>query len=221
MWKFKWWKGRDKWLILLAAGIALCLLAFPAGKEGASRQKGQGGADGSVGIAGIVGGTGGAALGTPAPGEAGQELDSGVESGSFFSAAQEDSYERQLERRLEELLSHVEGVGAVEVMIVLESSGERIWRVDENRSVSSTKETDSSGGSRDVQSQELEETTILTGQGQEEAPLLEKELSPVIGGVIVSARGGGSPAVRTEITEAVEALLSVPAHKIKVLKMAE
>ena len=30
MWKFKQWKGKDKWLFLLTIGIILCILAFPA-----------------------------------------------------------------------------------------------------------------------------------------------------------------------------------------------
>ena len=38
------------------------------------------------------------------------------------------TYEQQLEERLKELLSHVEGVGKVEVMIVLKSSEEKVWR---------------------------------------------------------------------------------------------
>ncbi len=50
---------------------------------------------------------------------------------------------------------------------------------------------------------------------------MEKELRPEIGGVVVSASGGGSPAIQAEISAAVEALFDVPSHKIKVLKRAE
>lgn len=32
MWKFKSWKGKDKWLFLLTMGVILCILAFPMGK---------------------------------------------------------------------------------------------------------------------------------------------------------------------------------------------
>ena len=51
--------------------------------------------------------------------------------------------------------------------------------------------------------------------------MVEKELSPEISGIIISADGGGSPAVRSEISQAMEALLGLPAHKIKVLKRVE
>jgi stage III sporulation protein AG len=39
-------------------------------------------------------------------------------------------------------------------------------------------------------------------------------------GVIIVAKGGDNGTVVTQITEAVEALLGLPAHKIKVLKMS-
>ncbi len=40
-----------------------------------------------------------------------------------------------------------------------------------------------------------------------------------IEGVIVVAGGGGNGTVSASITSAIEALLGIPAHKIKVLKM--
>ena len=48
------------------------------------------------------------------------------------------------------------------------------------------------------------------GQDGKDGALLEKELKPQIGGVVVSAAGGGSPAVQAEISAAVEALFDVP-----------
>ena len=131
------------------------------------------------------------------------------------------TYEQQLEERLKELLGHVEGVGQVEVRIVLKSSEEKVWRVDRNTSYSSTQESDANGGTRDIRSQETTEGTILSGQSGGEGPLLEKELRPEVSGVVVSADGGGSPTVQAEISAAVEALFDVPSHKIKVLKRAE
>lgn len=131
------------------------------------------------------------------------------------------SYERFLEQRLEEILSHVDGVGQVEVMIVLKSSEEKVWRVDRDTSYSITQETDQNGGSRRVESQEVTENTILSGQTRKEEPLLAKEMKPEISGVIISAEGGKSPQVQAEISAAVEALFDVPSHKIKVLKRIE
>ncbi len=131
------------------------------------------------------------------------------------------TYEQRLEARLTEILSHVDGVGKVEVMIVLRTSEERVWLTDRDTNTSSTRETDSGGGSRQIQSQEISEETVLTGGSGSAAPVLEKEVYPEISGVIVSAAGGGSPAVQAEISAAVEALFGVPSHKIKILKRVE
>lgn len=131
------------------------------------------------------------------------------------------TYEQRLEERLKEILSRVDGVGAVDVMIVLRSSEERVWLTDRDTNSSSTRETDSGGGSRQIQSQEIREETVLAGQSGSTAPVLEKEVYPEISGVVVSAAGGGSPAVQAEISAAVEALFGVPSHKIKILKRVE
>ena len=58
---------------------------------------------------------------------------------------------------------------------------------------------------------------MILGGGQDE-PLLESELLPEISGIVISAQGGDNPSIQAEITEAMEALFGLPAHKIKVLK---
>ena len=47
---------------------------------------------------------------------------------------------------------------------------------------------------------------------------LQDELTPEVAGIVISADGGGNASVRAEISEAMEALFGLPAHKIKVLK---
>ena len=53
-----------------------------------------------------------------------------------------------------------------------------------------------------------------------QSPVMEKEVKPEISGVVISADGGGSAVIRAEISEAMEALLGLPANKIKVMKRA-
>ena len=98
-------------------------------------------------------------------------------------------------------------------MVVLKSSEERVYRVDQNRMVS---ELDGNEASQGEKRQELSESTVLAGQDQE--PVVEKELRPEISGIVISAEGGGSAVVRAEVSEAMEALFGLPQHKIKVLK---
>lgn len=127
-----------------------------------------------------------------------------------------ENYESILESRIREILSGVDGVGEVDVMVVTRSSEEKILHVDKNTSTSVTEEKNSTASSRILSQQEISENTVMGGQDQ--APIVEKELKPEISGIVISADGGGSAVVKAEICEAMEALFGLPAHKIKVLK---
>ncbi len=132
-------------------------------------------------------------------------------------------YEKELEDRIEQLLKSVEGVGKVDVMVVLSSSSEKVFRTDRSENTSTTKEKDASGGERDIASSQSEENTILSQQSGSNgtSPLVQKELYPEISGIVISAQGGDSPKVQAEISQAMEALFGLEAHKIKVLKRVE
>lgn len=231
-WKFNW-KGKDskeRWIILLAVGLIFLILAFPSGKKNvATRDDFDSGstADGGYGLGGGGSADSGASGVYSGGSESGSATGGAGQNTSLIAAALPAAeaptltYEQRLETRLKEILSHVDGVGAVDVMIVLRSSEERVWLTDRETNSSSTRETDSGGGSRQIQSQEISEETVLTGQSGSAAPVLEKEVYPEISGVVVSAAGGGSPVVQAEISAAVEALFGVPSHKIKILKRVE
>lgn len=247
MWKFKSWKGKDKCLFLLTIGVMLCILAFPA--EGLAEKGGAGGSGaGKVGdrggggdfgiemsedrsregvgltggIGGLTGGIGGlTGEGRTLAGEGGTLAGGSGASVAEASATPAGTYEAVLEKRVREILKHVEGVGTVDVMIVLKSSAEKVIHVDGSSSLASTEEKDSSGGTRRIESQEQENSAVLlAGEGQN-APIIEKELYPEISGIVISATGGGDPKIQAEISAAMEALFDVPAHKIKVLKRVE
>ena len=140
-----------------------------------------------------------------------------IGGGSTSSPSASLSYEQQLEARVKEVLSQGEGVGEVDLMIILKSSSQKVYQTDGKSSLSSTKEQDTAGGTRDIQQEEKESTTVIL-DGSQEGPLLEMELYPEVAGIVISAQGGGTPAIQNEITEAMEALFGLPAHKIKVLK---
>ena len=198
---------KEKWIILLAAGAVLMILAIPlpgeGGREEAERE--EGGQGSSFETSAVQG---------PERGQA----DSGSEG-----CRELDSYEAGLEKRIASILSSVDGVGAVDVMVVLRSSGEKVLRVDRAESSDTTRETDSAGGTREASSSQWEENTVFAGQGTGSgaSPVVEKELLPEISGIIISAQGGGSPALQSEISQAMEALFGLPPHKIKVLKRVD
>lgn len=207
MWKFKFWDGKDKCVFLIVIGLILCILAFPVdGMSGKPKSRAVSVSMGKA-AAGLEKSTDDA--GDFAEGEA-----------LPVSANAAKTYESILEDRVKEVLKHVEGVGTVDVLIVLKSSAEKVVQMDISRSRSVSQEKDSSGGSRDTQNEEEESTAIFTGTDQGKEPVIQKELYPEISGIVISAEGGGNPTVKAEISAAMEALFGLPANKIKVLKRA-
>ena len=194
------------------------------GSGGGSGGPGGGAGAGAAGSGGQNSGNGGVGGGAGGSAAASGSADSSEENvPASAKGAGESAYEAQMEARVKEILRHVDGVGQVDVMIVLKSSEEKVLRVDRNSSVSDTKEQDSQGGTRSSQSSQTQESTVLSGggSGQGSVPFVEKELRPEISGIVISAAGGGSPTVKAEISAAMEALFELPPHKIKVLKRVE
>lgn len=205
MLKFKSWKARDKWLFLLTMGVILCILAFPVNRL--------------TGTANTSAKTNNL---TNAEAEAEAETEVTPEAAWVAAAAKSgDAYETELEHRVREILKTVDGVGEVDVMIIVKSSPEKVLHVDSSSSYSLTEETDSGGGTRRLESEGREDGTVLTTGDNKSAPIIEKEIKPELSGIIISATGGGSPVVRAEISAAMEALFDLPAHKIRVLKRVE
>ncbi len=151
------------------------------------------------------------------------EEDNGELAVRAAAAKPAPDYEKELEERIAQLLKSVEGVGKVDVMVVLSSSSEKVYRTDRSENTSTTKEKDASGGERDIASSQSEESTILSQQSGSNgtSPLIQKELYPEISGIVISAQGGDSPTVQAEISQAMEALFGLEPHKIKVLKRVE
>lgn len=126
----------------------------------------------------------------------------------------------QLEQRIEELLSQMDGVGKVHAMVTLVSSKELIVEKDEPVSRSTVTESDGSGGTRSTNESSFEYETIYKTDGEgNKIPYVIKKIEPQIQGITVVAQGGGNALVQKNISEVLEALFHVEAHKIKVVKM--
>lgn len=129
------------------------------------------------------------------------------------------SYTSQMERKLEQVLGQVAGVGEAKVMITLKSTAEKVIEKDGENTNQSVEEEDAQGGVRTTKDNNKKEITIYEGGSEEQKPYVKKEMTPEIEGVIVIAEGGGNPTTVQNITEAVLALFDVDTHKIKIMKM--
>ncbi len=127
----------------------------------------------------------------------------------------DDSYDAELESRLEDILGRIEGVGDIKVMVTLESSQEKILAEEVNSSQKSTSETDSAGGSRVTQEEDSKNSIVISNS----SPYIVREDMPIVSGVLVVAEGGGDVAVKNTLIQSVSSLLNIPVHKVSVFKM--
>lgn len=130
-----------------------------------------------------------------------------------------EAYVAYLEEKLERVLAQIDGAGKVAVMITVSDAGEQVVVKDVNRTKNETEEHDSGGGSRVSQNTGYEESTVYGENGDEKSPYVQREKLPTVEGVVVVAEGGANARVVSDISEAVQALLRVEAHRIKVVKM--
>lgn len=138
-----------------------------------------------------------------------------TEQGTFTASS--GDYGKRLERRLEQALEQMAGVGKVKVMITLQDEGELVVEKDRAQTSKNSAEEDGSVKRTAGESQSQEETVYTQDSGG--TPLIKKEVSPRVEGVLVVAEGGGDAKTVKNISDAVLALFSVEAHKIKVVKM--
>ena len=108
-----------------------------------------------------------------------------------------------LEAKLENLLSQMEGAGAVQVVLTLEKSASYTYQTD--------RET------RD--GEERRETVLVSDGAGGEAPVTQETAYPVYQGAVVACQGADSAQVRLDIVRAVASLTGLSSDRITVIKL--
>ena len=125
----------------------------------------------------------------------------------------------ELELKLEEILSKIQGVGEVNVFINYSESSEIIPMYNENTKISNTQEEDTSGGTRTIEESDSQKEIIYEENDGEKTPITQKVVEPKIEGAIITAQGAGNADVKSSIIQAVEAVTGLATHKIQVFEM--
>lgn len=188
-WKEKYgekYKDKNTWLIIGIVGLLLLVIALPSGK--------------TVDASGDLSGDAAAADRAATGDQTETAPDTAVQT------ATED-----LEHRLEETLSLIDGAGRVRVMLTLKDHGEKVVEKDTARRV----DDGSDAGAEDTS-----ENTVYTKNGSAETPYVSNQLTPQVEGVLVVAQGGGNSMVKQNILQSVMALFPLEAHKITIVKMS-
>lgn len=126
---------------------------------------------------------------------------------------------QELEKRLEKILSEIEGAGSVKVMVTGTSDGEVVHAYNQTEESILREEQDGTQVlSKSDEKRLQKELVFMDGGTGGRIPVVVQRIKPEVKGVVVVADGAGSSVVRQNILDAVEALLGIPKHRIQVLK---
>lgn len=127
--------------------------------------------------------------------------------------------EEMLNRRLEEMLSRIEGAGEVKASVNLASTTEMEYAINTTTSNRKTDEKDRQGGSRTITEVNDNGQLVLLreSEGSKEAPVVVREIKPEVRGVLVVASGAANPLVKSNLIQALQVYLDIPVHRVVVL----
>ena len=115
----------------------------------------------------------------------------------------------ELEEKLENILSKIQGVGEVSVCINYSESSEVVAMYNENSKVSSTEETDTEGGTRQIEETDTQKEIIYQEEDGVKTPITQKVIKPKVEGAIITAKGAKNTDIKTNIIQAVEAITRI------------
>lgn len=140
-------------------------------------------------------------------------------SASTTSAVNSDEYSKQVENKLENIISQINGVGKVNVMVTLESGVEYVYEQDVKSTTDKSQDNDSTGRTQQQTNENQENTPVIidNGNGGQQA-LLKTQVEPKIQGVVVVCDGGDNAIVKETVVDTVTTLLDLPSTSVSVSK---
>ena len=134
-----------------------------------------------------------------------------------------EMYIRDLEAKLQSLITGMEGVGKARVMITLQNGAEKVYAQEEKRNIDKTQEaTDAQTVGKIYQKENVEQKYILVDSeyGKKEALVLT-QLEPKIQGVVIVCEGAGNIRVEADLTNVVTTALNIPSTRVCVVKISD
>lgn len=123
-----------------------------------------------------------------------------------------EQYRQQLEDKLENVLSKIDGAGNVSVMITL-NGGISYEYATESEEVTTSSSLSNGTNSKTT----VTEKVVIVSINGKSTPLVVKEIYPEVLGVVVVCSGGGNVSVRLNVLSAVQTLLKVSDSNVEIL----
>lgn len=127
-----------------------------------------------------------------------------------------ESYRNELEGKLTDIISKIDGVGEVSIMITMDSTIEDVYAVEKKIDEQSQESSDDTKNS--TQTEYSEENTYVTVKNKDgsESVIMVKQVMPKIRGVLVVCEGGDNTLVKEKVIQAVAGVLNISSGKIYV-----
>lgn len=138
-----------------------------------------------------------------------------VQTQKTIEQNQEMSLTDEVEKKLADVLSKIDGAGKVEIMVTYKGSTEKV--------IANTKSTHSNSsngsGSINTSTSTITETPIVISSNGSSRLYVLKEIMPEVTGAIVVAEGASNARVRLELMRAVQTILDINANSIEIFAM--
>lgn len=202
---------KEDYIVLILIGVLLLIISLPTDREKEVK--------GNISISGEEDGQEGGKI-TETADSTEEKTENDARKLNNNSCYVLESYVEKLEKRVEEVLSGMEGAGKVQVMITVADTGTEILEKDREINTTDLEESDNAGGKRkNTENGQREEAIYLRDAEGNEIPYVVQRKLPEVTGVVVVAEGAGNAKVKENIIGAVGVLFNLNEHRIKVIRM--
>nr|WP_319487965.1 stage III sporulation protein AG [uncultured Caproiciproducens sp.] len=130
-----------------------------------------------------------------------------------------EQYATELETRLTDIVTRIQGAGTAKVLVTLERSTQYVYATEEKRSNQTTEDKSDGSNTKNEVNDNTETNYILVkdADGAQKA-LAVTEVQPIIKGVVVVCDGGDNPTVQQDVISAVTTALDITSVRVCVIK---
>lgn len=144
-----------------------------------------------------------------------EDISSGDYKGTNLGGVNGNDSLNNLEERLSDILSKINGVGEVKVLLSYSETNKVNPIYNEDKQTSTTEETDTEGGKRTISSVNNKKEVVYSNN----SIVTESISSPQIQGAVIIAKGASNTRVKSDIIQAVAAATGLSTYKIQVFEM--
>ncbi len=138
----------------------------------------------------------------------------GKTENSILKNVTAETYVAQLEKKINSMISQIEGVGSSEVVITLENGIENVYANSERKTSDCNENISGKSTNRNDTQHDV---VIIDGSGGKQALVITQK-EPTVKGVVVVCEGADNSVIVNRVTDAVTKSLNIKTNRISVVK---